>query len=55
MNIAEAARDRELRAKVETLERQVADLTRRFDDLSALQRNSIVAETEKTLRLQKRG
>ena len=53
MNMAEAGRERELRARVETLERQVADLTRRFDDLSKAQRESI--ETDKTLRLQKRG
>lgn len=51
MNIAEASRMRELLARVDSLERQVADLTRRLDDLSKAER----AKDDSTLRLKKSG
>lgn len=51
MNIAEASRMRELTARVDSLERQVADLTRRLDDLSKAER----AKEDSTLRLKKSG
>lgn len=51
MNIAEASRMRELLARVDSLERQVADLTRRLDDLSKAER----AKEDSTLRLKKSG
>lgn len=44
MNIAEATKFRELTARVESLERQVADLTRRLDDFS---------KADRTLKLKK--
>lgn len=47
MNIAEASRMRELLARVDSLERQIADLTRRLDDLSKAER----AKEDKTLKL----
>ena len=50
MNIAEAAAFRELRAEVEALKRQVADLTRRLDDFSKAERAK-----DDTLRLKKSG
>lgn len=51
MNIAEASRMRELLARVDSLERQVADLTRRMDDISKAER----AKDDSTLRLKKSG
>lgn len=51
MNIAEASRMRELLARVDSLERQVADLTRRLDDMSKAER----AKDDSTLRLKKSG
>lgn len=51
MNIAEASRMRELTSRVDHLERQVADLTRRLDDLSKAER----AKEDSTLRLKKSG
>lgn len=51
MNIAEASRMRELLARVDSLERQVADLTRRLDDISKAER----AKEDSTLRLKKSG
>jgi uncharacterized protein YceH (UPF0502 family) len=51
MNIAEASRMRELLARVDSLERQVADLTRRLDDVSKAER----AKDDSTLRLKKSG
>jgi uncharacterized protein YceH (UPF0502 family) len=50
MNIAEASRMRELLARVDSLERQVADLTRRLDDVSKAERAK-----DETLRLKKSG
>lgn len=38
MNMAEGQRLRNAEAKIESLERQVADLARRLDDLSKAQR-----------------
>lgn len=38
MNMSEAAANRALIARVESLERQVADLTRRLDDYSKADR-----------------
>lgn len=51
MNIAEAARMRELVSRVDHLERQVADLTRRLDDFSKAERT----KEDSTLRLKKSG
>jgi uncharacterized protein YceH (UPF0502 family) len=51
MSLAEAAAFRELKARVDTLERQVADLTRRLDDFSKAER----AKEDTTLRLKKSG
>lgn len=50
MNIAEAHRIKALAAEVETLKRQVADLTRRLDDFSKAERAK-----DETLRLKKSG
>lgn len=47
MNMAEASAFRELKARVETLEKQVADLTRRLDDFSKADR----AKQQETLKL----
>lgn len=47
MNIAEAAANRVLQGRVESLERQVADLARRLDDISKAER------TRETLKLKK--
>jgi hypothetical protein len=51
MNIAEAHRLKALEAAVDTLKRQVADLTRRLDDFSTAER----AKEDGTLRLKKSG
>lgn len=50
MNIAEAHRVKALEAEVDSLKRQVADLTRRFDDFSKAERVK-----DDTLRLKKSG
>lgn len=39
MNLAEAAAFRALKGRVDDLERQVADLTRRLDDMSKAERS----------------
>lgn len=51
MNIAEATAFRELKGRVDDLERKVADLTRRLDDVSKAER----AKDDSTLRLKKSG
>lgn len=51
MNIAEGQRLRVLEAEVDSLKRQVADLTRRLDDFSKAER----AKEDNTLRLKKSG
>lgn len=52
MNLAEAAKMRELVKRVDSLERQVADLARRLDDFSKAER---AKEQDSTLRLKKSG
>jgi len=52
MNLSEAAAFRELKERVESLERLTSELTRRLDDLSKTER----ARTEReTLSLKKHG
>jgi hypothetical protein len=51
MNLAEAAAFRALKGRVDDLERQVAVLARRLDDVSKAER----AKDDSTLRLKKSG
>jgi hypothetical protein len=55
MNIAEAHRLKVLETEVASFKRQVADLTRRLDDLSAAERARTDRENDTTLRLKKSG
>lgn len=55
MNLAEAAAFRELRARVDSQDKQIADLLRRVDDLSAAERARTERESDTTLRLRKSG
>lgn len=51
MNLAEAAAFRVLKGRVDDLERQVAELTRRLDDMSKAERT----KDDSTLRLRKQN
>lgn len=54
MNFAEAAANRALVARVDTLEHQVAELLRRVDDLNNAERARTERESQ-TLRLKKQA
>ena len=53
MNMAEGARLKSLESQVESLKCQVADLTRRMDDLSKAQRLQLEMIEGKPLKLKK--
>lgn len=55
MNLAEAARMRELIARVDSQQKQIAELLRRVDDLSNAERARTERENDTTLRLRKSG